>query len=55
MKKLCGINTLNGNFCFYAGCSLKGDKKEHRVEVDDDEAEHQLSLKSVRKISPIQH
>ncbi|KAA0709714.1 Nucleophosmin [Triplophysa tibetana] len=29
------------------GCSLKGDKKEHRVEVDDDEAEHQLSLKSV--------
>lgn len=43
-------------FCFHAGCSLKGDKKEHRVEVDDDdEAEHQLSLKSVRKISSIQH
>ncbi|XP_076143635.1 nucleophosmin 1b isoform X3 [Alosa pseudoharengus] len=29
------------------GCSLKADKKEHKVEVDDDEAEHQLSLKAV--------
>ncbi|XP_077103509.1 nucleophosmin 1b isoform X1 [Siphateles boraxobius] len=29
------------------GCSLKADKKEHKVELDDDESEHQLSLKSV--------
>ncbi|KAK7137604.1 hypothetical protein R3I94_013302 [Phoxinus phoxinus] len=29
------------------GCSLKADKKEHKVELDDDESEHQLSLKAV--------
>lgn len=29
------------------GCELKPDKKEYKVEVDDDEAEHQLSLKAV--------
>nr|XP_055034294.1 nucleophosmin 1b isoform X1 [Misgurnus anguillicaudatus] len=30
------------------GCSLKGDKKEHRIEVeDDDDNEHQLSLNAV--------
>ncbi|XP_026061093.1 nucleophosmin-like isoform X1 [Carassius auratus] len=29
------------------GCSLKAGKKEHKVELDDDEAEHQLSLKAV--------
>ncbi|XP_052471449.1 nucleophosmin isoform X1 [Carassius gibelio] len=29
------------------GCSLKPGKKEHKVELDDDEAEHQLSLKAV--------
>ncbi|TRY65166.1 hypothetical protein DNTS_028593, partial [Danionella cerebrum] len=29
------------------GCSLKADNKEQRVELDDDDAEHQLSLKSV--------
>lgn len=34
---------------YVTGCSLKADKKEHKVEVDDDEAEHQLSLKAVRK------
>lgn len=32
---------------FLFGCVLKSDKKEHRVEVDDDEADHQLSLKAV--------
>lgn len=37
-------------FCLLPlGCSLKADKKEHKVELDDDEAEHQLSLKAVRK------
>ncbi|KAI5105232.1 nucleophosmin isoform X1 [Silurus meridionalis] len=29
------------------GCVLKADKKEHKVEVDDDEVDHQLSLKAV--------
>uniref|UniRef100_A0A4W4G8C9 Nucleophosmin n=1 Tax=Electrophorus electricus TaxID=8005 RepID=A0A4W4G8C9_ELEEL len=32
---------------FLFGCVLKSDKKEHKVEVDDDEADHQLSLKAV--------
>lgn len=29
---------------------LKAGKKEHKVEVDDDEVEHQLSLKAVLPI-----
>lgn len=29
------------------GCVLKAEKKEHKVEVDDDEVDHQLSLKAV--------
>lgn len=45
-------NLLGNAFTPYTvnvtGCSLKADKKEHKVEVDDDEAEHQLSLKAVR-------
>ncbi|XP_056625314.1 nucleophosmin 1b [Triplophysa dalaica] len=41
------IKDLSRPQMYLFGCSLKGDKKEHRVEVDDDEAEHQLSLKSV--------
>ncbi|MCJ8734164.1 hypothetical protein PDJAM_G00232130 [Pangasius djambal] len=32
---------------FLFGCVLKADKKEHKVEVDDDEVDHQLSLKAV--------
>ncbi|XP_066505396.1 nucleophosmin 1b [Hoplias malabaricus] len=32
---------------FLFGCVLKSDKKEYKVELDDDEADHQLSLKSV--------
>ncbi|KAG9272569.1 nucleophosmin 1b isoform X2 [Astyanax mexicanus] len=32
---------------FLFGCVLRSDKKEHKVEVDDDEADHQLSLKAV--------
>ncbi|TSY55748.1 Fibroblast growth factor 18 [Bagarius yarrelli] len=32
---------------FLFGCVLKSDKKEYKVEVDDDEADHQLSLKAV--------
>ncbi|XP_010899147.1 nucleophosmin 1b isoform X2 [Esox lucius] len=29
------------------GCALKSDKKEFKVEVEDDDADHQLSLKAV--------
>ncbi|KAJ8015506.1 hypothetical protein DPEC_G00026840 [Dallia pectoralis] len=29
------------------GCTLKSDKREFKVEVDDDDADHQLSLKAV--------
>lgn len=32
---------------FLFGCTLKSDKKEYRVEIDDDETEQQLSLKAV--------
>ncbi|XP_067899263.1 nucleophosmin-like [Heterodontus francisci] len=32
---------------FLFGCELKADKKEFRMEVDDDDSEHQLSLRTV--------
>ncbi|CAL8261873.1 unnamed protein product [Lota lota] len=32
---------------FLFGCTLKSDKKEFRVEAEDDDTEHQLSLKAV--------
>ncbi|CAL8354751.1 unnamed protein product [Merluccius merluccius] len=32
---------------FLFGCTLKSDKKEFKVEIEDDDTEHQLSLKSV--------
>lgn len=50
--RLCSLsgNAFTPCTVYVAGCSLKADKKEHKVEVDDDEAEHQLSLKAVRQI-----
>ncbi|XP_059372199.1 nucleophosmin 1b isoform X3 [Carassius carassius] len=41
------VKDLSRPQMYLFGCSLKADKKEHRVEVDEDEAEHQLSLKAV--------
>uniref|UniRef100_A0A9J8B0S3 Nucleophosmin n=1 Tax=Cyprinus carpio carpio TaxID=630221 RepID=A0A9J8B0S3_CYPCA len=41
------IKDLSRPQMYLFGCSLKADKKEHKVELDDDEAEHQLSLKAV--------
>ncbi|XP_052006239.1 nucleophosmin 1b [Xyrauchen texanus] len=42
------IKDLSRPQMYLFGCSLKAEKKEHKVEVDDDdEAEHQLSLKAV--------
>ncbi|TNN58736.1 Nucleophosmin [Liparis tanakae] len=32
---------------YFFGCSLKSDKREFKVEVDDDDTEHQLSLRAV--------
>lgn len=32
------------------GCTLKSDKREFKVDVDDDDTEQQLSLKAVRNI-----
>ncbi|KTG47603.1 hypothetical protein cypCar_00000637, partial [Cyprinus carpio] len=52
-RTLCGakmednIKDLSRPQMYLFGCSLKADKKEHKVELDDDEAEHQLSLKAV--------
>lgn len=31
------------------GCTLKSDKREFKVDVDDDDTEQQLSIKAVRK------
>lgn len=33
---------------FSLGCTLKSDKREFKVDVDDDDTEQQLSLKTVR-------
>uniref|UniRef100_A0A672MRE1 Nucleophosmin n=1 Tax=Sinocyclocheilus grahami TaxID=75366 RepID=A0A672MRE1_SINGR len=41
------IKDLSRPQMYLFGCSLKADKKEHKVELDDDEAEHQLSLKAL--------
>ncbi|XP_030622196.1 nucleophosmin 1b [Chanos chanos] len=41
------IHDFNRPQMFLFGCSLKADKKEFKVELDDDEADHQLSLKAV--------
>ncbi|XP_073676968.1 nucleophosmin 1b [Garra rufa] len=41
------IKDLSRPQMYLFGCSLKADKKEYKVELDDDEAEHQLSLKAV--------
>ncbi|XP_063045176.1 nucleophosmin 1b isoform X2 [Engraulis encrasicolus] len=41
------IPNLSRPQMYLFGCSLKADKKEYKVEVDDDDAEHQLSLKAV--------
>ncbi|KAL2088738.1 hypothetical protein ACEWY4_015637 [Coilia grayii] len=41
------IPNLSRPQMYLFGCSLKADKKEYKVEVDDDESEHQLSLKAV--------
>ncbi|XP_056295060.1 nucleophosmin 1b [Pseudoliparis swirei] len=32
---------------YFFGCTLKSDKREFKVEVDDDDTEHQLSLRAV--------
>lgn len=34
---------------FALGCTLKSDKPEFKVDVDDDDTEQQLSIKAVRK------
>lgn len=31
------------------GCTLKSDKREFKVDVDDDDTEQQLSIKAVRE------
>lgn len=38
---------ITDDFPCCTGCVLKADKREHKVEVDDDEVDHQLSLKAV--------
>lgn len=35
-------------FIYPQGCTLKSDKREFKVDVDDDDTEQQLSLKAVR-------
>lgn len=33
---------------FSQGCTLKSDKREFKIDVEDDDTEQQLSLKAVR-------
>lgn len=44
------IKVGNTSLCRLSpGCTLKSDKREFKVDVDDDDTEQQLSLKAVRK------
>ena len=36
---------------FSLGCTLKSDRREFKVDVEDDDTEQQLSLKAVRKVT----
>lgn len=41
------ISDLSRPQMYLFGCTLKSDKREFKVDVDDDDTEHQLSLKAV--------
>ncbi|KAM3867320.1 nucleophosmin 1b [Diretmus argenteus] len=42
-----GVPDLSRPQMYLFGCTLKSDKKEFKVDVEDDDTEHQLSLKAV--------
>ncbi|KAM4621223.1 nucleophosmin 1b isoform 2-T2 [Polymixia lowei] len=41
------ISNMSRPQMYLFGCTLKSDKKEFKVDIDDDDTEHQLSLKAV--------